>query len=180
MLSSEVLDDVIGAMVEKSAKPTGNIYTAIVNERFYTQFGRVGQSDYRFNAPNDASYLYSKESGKVRMGAEFDGYRIQGNEIIFIPDRALSQEFAEYGYAVFLDTTADIKSGKPGIASFTLEGSEMVDGFVEGLGGRSGNDSGGSISTGVHGSEYHVLGYSCSVVFNPYKSFILKENVYID
>lgn len=179
-LSSNVLDDVIGSMVEKSAKPTGNVYACICNERFYTQFGRVAKDDYRFNAPNDASFLYSKEGGKVRTGAEFDGYMVQGNSIVFIPDRALSQEFAEYGYAVFLDTSADVKTGRPGMASFTLEGNELVDGYVEGLGGRTGKESGKSISTGVHGSEYHIIGYSCAVIFNPYKSFILKENVFID
>jgi hypothetical protein len=74
-------------MVEKSHKPTGNIYVAVTNERFYSQFGRVMKSDYRFNAPNDASYLYSKEAGKVKVGAEFDSYTIQGNTITFIPDR---------------------------------------------------------------------------------------------
>lgn len=56
----------------------------------------------------------------------------------------------------------------------------MVEGHVEGLGGKSGNASSGSFATGVHGSEYHILGYSCAVVFNPYKSFILKENVVIE
>ncbi len=94
-----------------------------------------------------------------------------------MPDRALSQEYPEYGYAVFLDTSADIKSGRPGIATFTLEGNEMTDGYVNGLGGKDGKTSGGDIATGVHGSEYHIIGYSCSVLFNPYKSFILKENI---
>lgn len=70
-----------------------------------------------------------------------------------------------------------MKTGRPGIASFTIEGSEMVDGWVNGLGGRSGKESGRDIATGVHGSEYHIIGYSLTVLFNPYKSFILKENV---
>ncbi len=179
-LSSNVLDDVISAMVEKSAKPTGNMYAVVSNERFYTQFGRVMKDDYRFTSPNDASYMYSKEAGKIKVGAEFDSYTVQGNTISFIPDRALSQEFPDYGYAIFLDTSADMKSGRPGIASFTLAGSEMVDGFVSGLGGRSGKESGREIATGVHGSQYHIIGYSCAVVFNPYRSFILKENIFID
>lgn len=53
--------------------------------------------------------------------------------------------------------------------------SEMIEGRVNGLGGADGKTS-GDVSTGVHGSEYHILGYSCTVVFNPYKSFILKES----
>lgn len=82
-LSSNVLDDVMAAMVEKSAQPTGNIYAVVCNERFYTQFGRIMKSDYRFNAPNDATFLYSKEAGKVKVGTEFDSYSLQGNTITF-------------------------------------------------------------------------------------------------
>lgn len=86
-LSSDVLDDVISAMVEKSHTPTGNIYACVCNEKFYSQFGRVQRADYRFNSPNDATFLYSKEGGKVKVGAEFDSYSIQGNTITFMPDQ---------------------------------------------------------------------------------------------
>jgi len=176
-LTSEVLDDVMASMVEKSDRPTGNIYVVMCNERLYNQFGKIGKSDYRFNAPNDASYLYSKEKGgKVKAGAEFDSYTFQGNTITFIPDRALSQEYDLFGYGIFLDTTADLKTGRPNIASFTVEGSEFIEGYVNGMGGQDGKTS-GTVSSGVHGSEYHILGYSCAVVFVPYKSFILKENI---
>jgi hypothetical protein len=179
-MSSAVLDDILLAMVEKSDRPTGNIYAAIVNERLYNQFGQIMKSDYRFSSPNDATFLYSKaKGGKVRTGAEFDSYTIQGNTLVFIPDRALSQEYDNGGYGVFLDTSADLKTGRPNLAMFTLEGNEMIEGYVEGLGGRDGKTS-GTVSTGVHGSEYHLIGYSVAVLFNPYKSFILKENVVLD
>jgi hypothetical protein len=176
-LSSNVFDDILLAMVEKSDRPTGNTYTALVNERLYSQFGRIMKSDYRFNSPNDGSFLYSKGKGrKVRTGAEFDSYTIQGNTIIFIPDRSLSQEYPAGGYGIFLDTTADMKTGRPNLSMFTLEGNELVEGYVKGLGGTDGKTS-GEVSTGVHGSEYHLIGYSLAVLFNPYKSFILRENI---
>ena len=176
-LSSEVLDDVMNSMVEKSDRPSGNSYVVISNERLWQQFGKIMKSDYRFLSPNDASYMYSKEKGgKVKVGAEFASYTFQGNTITFMPDRALSQEYDNYGFGIFLDTSADLKTGKPNLASFTLDGSEMIEGYVNGLGGQDGKSS-GIVSTGVHGSEYHILGYSAAVLFNPYKSFILKENV---
>ncbi len=176
-LSSTVLDDVMNSMVEKSDRPTGNTYVVVCNERLYQQFGRIMKDDYRFASPNDASYMYSKEKGgKVKTGAEFASYTFQGNTITFMPDRALSQEYDNYGYGIFLDTSADLKTGKPNLASFTLEGSEMIEGYVNGMGGQDGKSS-GTVSTGVHGSQYHILGYSAAVLFNPYKSFILKENV---
>lgn len=176
-LSSEVLDDVLLSLAEKSDKPTGNTYVCICNERLYNQFGRIQKSDYRFAAPNDASFLYSKEKGdKIKVGAEFSSYTFQGNTLTFIPDRALSQEYDGYGFGIFVDTTADLKTGRPNIASFTMEGLEMVDSTVLGVGGADGKTS-GIASTGVHGMEYHIIGYSGVAVFVPYKSFILKENV---
>lgn len=173
----DLLDTVLASMVEKSHKPTGNEYVCVSNERLYTQFGKTRRKDYRFLAPNDASYMYSKETGgKVKVGAEFDSYTFQGNTITFIPDRALSQEFDQGGYAIFLDVTADVKTGRPGMATFTIEGNEMIEGRVLGLGGQDGKTSGSNIATGVHGSEYHLLGYSLAAVFCPYKSFILRES----
>ena len=83
VLASSTLDDVMASMVEKSAKPTGNLYAVMCNERFYSQFGNAMKGDYRFNTPNDASFLYSKEAGKVKVGAEFDSYTVQGNTVSF-------------------------------------------------------------------------------------------------
>ena len=96
-----------------------------------------------------------------------------------MPDRALSQEYPNYGYGIFLDISADLNKGRPNIAAFTLEGSEMVEGKVLGLGGEDGKTS-GNVTSGVHASEYHLIGYGCGVIFVPYRSFIVKENVVID
>lgn len=122
-LSSEILDDILLSMVEKSDRPIGNTYVVLCNERLWSQFGRIMKSDYRFNAPADATYLYSKEKGgNIKTGTTFSSYEMQGNTITFMPDRCLSQEYDKGGYGVFLDTSADMKSGKPNIASFTVEG----------------------------------------------------------
>lgn len=175
-LSSEVFEDVIASMVEKSENPTGNKYACVCNERFWNQFGRVMREDLRFQSPANGAYFYSKASGgDVKVGATFVSYEFQGNEITFMPDRALSQEYDTYGYAVFLDTGRDMASGVPNIASFTLEGAEMLSGNLRGMGGMDGKST-GDIATSVHGSSYHLLGYSCTCVMNPYKSFILKES----
>ena len=175
ILTTDVFGDVMSAMREKSDRPTGNTYAVVCNERLYDQVGTVLESDLRFRAAADGAYFYSKSAaGKVKVGAEFDTYTFQGNTISFMPDRALSQEYAEHGYGLFLDTGADLSSGRPNIAMFTMQGSEIVEGSLIGMGGKSGNTS-GEISTSVHGSQYHLLGYAGSVVFNPYKSFILEE-----
>lgn len=175
ILTSDVFEDVMSAMREKSDRPVGNVYAVVCNERLYDQVGKALQADLRFISQNDGSYFYSKAaSGKVKVGAEFDSYTFQGNTISFMPNRALSQEYPDHGYGIFLDTGADLASGRPNIAMFTLQGSEMITGNLYGMGGKSGNSS-GEISTSVHGSQFHLLGYSGAVVFNPYKSFILEE-----
>jgi len=178
ILTSDVFDDVINAMVEKSDTPLGNTYAVICNERLYQQFGKLMKSDLRFQNPNDGTYFYSKKAaGKVKVGAEFDSYTVQGNTISFMPDRALSQEYPDYAYGIFLDTSADLASGRPNIAMFTLEGSEIVSGNLNGMGGADGKTS-GEISTSVAGSSYHLMGFGGACVFNPYKSFILQESVF--
>ena len=175
ILTSDVFNDVMSAMREKSDRPVGNSYAVVCNERLYDQVGLALKEDLRFISASDGSYFYSKAAGdKVKVGAEFDCYTFQGNEISFMPNRALSQEYPEHGYGIFLDTGADLASGRPNVAMFTLRGSEMISGTLVGMGGISGNAS-GEITTSVHGSQYHLLGYSGAVVFNPYKSFILEE-----
>ena len=175
ILTSTVLSSVMSAMREKSNTPTGNIYAVICNERFYDQVGVLMITDLRFQSASDGAYFYSKAtSGKVKVGAEFNAYTVQGNTITFMPDRALSQEYSEGGYAVFLDTGADLASGRPNVAMFTQKGGEIISGTLHGMGGADGKTS-GEISTPVHGSQYHLMGYAGSVVFNPYRSFILNE-----
>lgn len=177
LLTDEVLDDVMAAMTEKSDSPIGNVYAVVCNERMYTLFGKLMKTDLRFQNPNDGSYFYSMKAGKtVQVGAHFDSYTFQGNTITFMPDRALSQEYPDHAYGIFLDTGADLSSGRPNIAMFTIEGSEMISGNLNGMGGQDGKTS-GVVSTGVAGSQYHLLGFSGAVVFNPYKSFLLEESV---
>jgi len=175
ILTSDVLDDVLSAMREKSDTPTGNTYAVICNERFYDQIGKLMIADLRFQSSADGAYFFSKAAnGKVKVGAEFDTYTFQGNTISFMPDRVLSQEYIDYGYGIFLDTGADLVSGRPNVATFTLQGAEIISGNLAGMGGLDGKTS-GDVATSVHGSQYHLLGYSGAVVFNPYKTFIISE-----
>lgn len=177
VLDSEVLDDVMNAMIEKSDMPTGNTYAVICNERMYQQFGKLMKDDLRFtNGANNETWFWSKGANqKIKVGAHFDSYTFQGNTITFMPDRALSQEYDLHGYGIFLDTGRDLTSGRPNLAMFTLEGSEMISGNINGMGGQNGKTS-GTVSNSLAGSSYHLLGFSGCVLFNPYKSFILEES----
>ena len=167
-------EDGMQTMSQKSDKLIGNTYYVVGNDRFWTQFNRLMKEDLRFQK-TDGAYFYSKKAGKVKVGATFNAYEFAGNTIVVLVDRALSMEYEDRGYAIIVDSSKDPVSGRPNIAMFTLEGSELVSGNLKGLGGTSGKES-GDISTSVHGSSYHVIGYSGVVVFNPYKAFIFEEN----
>ena len=175
VLTSDILDDVMSSMREKSSMTTGNIYAIVCNERMYDLFGKLMRVDLRFESQSDGAWFYSqKKNGKVNVGAHFDTYTFQGNTISFMPDRSLSQEYPEHAYGIFLDTGADLDSGRPNVAMFTVEGCEVLEGSLFGIGGADGKTS-GTVSTSVHGSQYHLLGYSGACVFNPYRSFLLEE-----
>ena len=126
----------------------------------------------------DGAYLYSKEgSSMVKVGATYNAYEFAGNTITFMVNRALSEEYDDRAYALLLDIGKDGTSGRPNLAMFTLEGSEMISGNINGLGGASGKESGGDIASSIHGSSYHLIGYAGAVLFNPYKSVIIEEAV---
>ena len=177
VLTSDLFEDIMAAMTEKSDSPIGNSYVFVVNERLWFQIGKVMKADLRFISPADGSYFWSKQSNsKVKVGAQFDTYTFQGNSISFTVDRSLSQEYPDYGYGFCIDMSPDISTGRPNLATFTKQGAEMLSGTLNGMGGQSGRES-GSIATSIHGSSYHLLGYSGVVVFNPYKSAIISEAI---
>ena len=174
-LTTRHFEDGMQTMAQKSEKLIGNTYYLVVNDKFWTQFNRLMKEDLRFQA-TDGAYFWSKNAGNVKVGATFNAYEFAGNTIVVMVDRALSTEYEDRGYGVMVDGAKDPASGRPNLAMFTLEGSEIVSGNLHGLGGASGKES-GEIATSVHGSSYHVIGYSGIVVFNPYKAFVFEQNI---
>ncbi len=172
--TSNVVDTIIEALTTKANSLTGNTFVFVTNVKLYNDFGRGMKNDDRLKS-TDGTFLYSIKSGKeIEIGGNFKSYTFQGNTIVFTPNKALTDRYPSEGYGVLLDLTPDAKSGKPGLASYTLDGSEMISGSLEGLGGKDGKSS-GVISTPVTGSEFHVVGYSGIILFNPYKSHIVRE-----
>ena len=77
---------------------------------------------------------------------------------------------------IFLDVTQDLTSGRAAMELFTLEGADMITGTLKGLGGVTGKDS-GDIASPLHGYQYTIAGYDGVAVYNPWRSFIMEENV---
>jgi hypothetical protein len=132
-----------------------------VNERLYDQLGRLLKDDLRFNANANGEYYWTNNGGsKIKVGAHYDSYTFQGNTVVFMVDKILSDE---YPYSGFLyQRGVDQTTANSGISMFTLEGREMLSGKLKGMGGFSGKNT--DLATSVDGSEYHLLGYSAVVL----------------
>ena len=178
VLTTRWIEDAMAAMREKSPNSIGNTYAFVVNERLYDQLGRVLREDLRFiGKGNDAHYWTNKDGKKIKVGAHYDSYTFQGNTVVFMVDKILSDEYPSSGYGFCINAGVDQTNSTSGISMFTLEGREMLSGKLRGMGGFSGKENGVDLATSVDGSEYHLLGYSGAVVFNPYNAVIIRESI---
>ena len=174
-LTLEVFRTVIAMLVEKAEKPTGNNFTFIINERMWFLIQDT-LADFLSHNNIDGSYMWSmKANDYIQVGATYNSYKYGGNTVTFVVDRTFSREFGfDKGYALCLDLTADKTNAQPPIAMFTLKGGDFITNKVLGVGGADGLSS-GVVSSPVAGSKIINWGYSSVAVFNPYRSFILRE-----
>ena len=148
----------------------------ICNEKAWQDIQDVLET-YLSQYHTDGTFMWSmKANDYVSVGAAaFDTYRYAGNEISFKVDRTFSREFGyQKGYMLALDLTADKTSAQPPIALFTLKGGDMISNKYKGVGGFTGLE-GGEVASPVAGSKLIMWGYSSLAVFNPYKSYIMRE-----
>ena len=174
-LTIEVFNVVIATLNEKAKNPTGNKYMFICNERMWSLIQQI-LGDFLAKYKTEGTYIYSKQAnGYVKVGATFDSYEYGGNQITFKVDRTFSREYGQdKGYCLCLDLTADATEAEPPIQMFTLKGGDFISNKYIGVGGRNGLSS-GEVSSPVAASKLINWGYSGVGVFNPYRSFILRE-----
>ena len=174
-LTVDAMQTAIGMMNQKAEKATGNKYAFICNEKAWMDVqNKLGA--WLANFKPDGTFLWSKEAnGYYSVGATYNSYNFGGNTITFIVDRTFSREFGnDKGYAMMIDLTADSTSGNPAVAMFTLKGGDFMYNKIAGVGGLDGLSS-GVVSSTVAGSKLVNWGYASIAVFNPYRSFILRQ-----
>lgn len=114
-LTVNVFDKAIMQMNEKAAKPMGNHYVFVCNERMF-QLVQTTLREYLRDWQTTGTFLFSKAAGgDVEVGATYKSYEFMGNTITFQVDRALSREYPTKAYGLFLDLTADKATGTPAI-----------------------------------------------------------------
>lgn len=173
-LTVNVFDTAIMQMNEKAAKPMGNHYVFVCNERMMQQV-QTTLREYLRDWKTTGTFLFSQAAGgDVEVGATYKSYEFMGNTITFQVDRALSREYPNKAYGLFLDMTADVSTGTPAIQMFTFKGGEFITNKLKGVGGFSGLES-GEVFSPVAGSKLINWGYAGVGVFAPYRAFILQE-----
>lgn len=122
----DVFNTIMQTMNEKAEKPTGNKYMFICNEKLWNDI-QLALGGYLHQFKTDGCYMYSKSANDyVKVGATFDTYRFGGNEITFSVDRTFTREYGDKGYGLCIDLTADLASGKPAMAMFSLKGCDVL------------------------------------------------------
>lgn len=170
-MTTDVMDEMMSSMRQKSSKSIGNKYVVIANEKLWDDIQRSLKhylKDWRTNGTT----FFSKEGGNVNIGATFDTYTFAGNEVTFMVDKAMSLEYSDKPYGICIDLTADMVSGKPAMAMYSLKGKEFNRNVLRGVGSIGGEE----ISSPVAASRIVMTGYSSVVVFSPHRSFVISGN----
>ena len=175
-LTMSVLETAIHMLAQKATSPTGNNFMFVINERMWTQLQGI-LSDYLWKFKSTlGSYAWSKKAnGNLTVGTTYDAYEFAGNTITFKVDRTFTREYgSEKGFGMAIDLTADAVSGKPAMEMFTLKNCQFITNKYPGVGGFSGSES-GVVSSPVAASKLINWGIAGVGVYNPWRSFILRE-----
>lgn len=170
-LTVSLFNEMVLALSQKCRQVTGNTFVFVVNIPLWHAVQNV-LSEFLANHKPDGAYVWSKQAnGELKVGATYSAYEFAGNTIILKVDRALTIEYPDKGYGVMIDLTADKTSNRPAIEQFTIDGKELVENTVTGVGIRS-----GEVASPVAGIKWVMSGYAGIAVYNPYRSVILLEN----
>lgn len=170
-LNISLFNDMLNALAQKCRNMTGNTFTFIVNNILWTEMQNV-LSEFLSRHNPDGAYIWSKQAnGYIKLGATYNAYEFAGNTIIIKVDKALSIEYPDKGFGLMIDLTGDKATGRPAIEQFTVEGKEIVENELRGVG-----ISNGPVASPVAGIKWMMSGYAGIAVYNPYRSVILLEN----
>ena len=117
--------------------------------------------------------MYSMQAnGYVKVNPlGYDTYNYLGNTITFTQDRALTEEFGDKGYGILVDLTSGADSGTPAVGMFTVNNHQFVENTISGVGGKKSGD----VASRVAGSHKTIMGVAGVAVFNPYRSYIIRQ-----
>lgn len=129
--------------------------------------------DYLAKFHTDGTFMYSMQAnGYVKVNPNgYDTYQFLGNSITITLDRALTEEFGDKGYGIVVDLSSGAANGTPAIGMFTVDNKQFIENTISGVGGKKS----GEVATRVAGSHKTIMGIAAVAVFNPYRSYIIRQ-----
>lgn len=173
------IEDIINLVVSRKEKKTGNDILVVCNYRMYTHWQTVLDSLLSGRLVNQDNYVEKVNGGKLVLGAEYAGYKVNGNKIVLMEDSAITNRYPEKGYGVIFNMLTETKDGgkKMNIEQISIKGASLFTNKKLGVGGEGGYDS-GIVSSSVHAKEMFAMSYGCAVVNDPYGTVIIQETTY--
>jgi hypothetical protein len=91
VLTTRWLEDIMASMREICK--LYRKYIRVCSERRLYELGRLLKDDLRFNANANGEYYWTNNGGsKIKVGAHYDSYTFQGNTVVFMVDKILSDD----------------------------------------------------------------------------------------
>ena len=177
-ISESILREIIGVIVERRPKKTGNDIVFLVNWKLFQTIQTMLDALVRGRLVPQDAYLKKDNDKKAYMvGTTYCGYEFAGNKIFIMEDSTLTDRYPDRGYGICFNTRVPTKNGedKMNIQQFSIKGFEMFNNDLLGVGGSTGHSS-GPVSSVVHASQSTLMAYRGVAVFDPYSTFIIEEN----
>lgn len=184
-MNLDLMEDVIADMALKMPKRTGNTILWTTGMQGYKEIQRILRAEHKSGWSQAADKYVRTVNGKVRLGAEYDGYEFMGNNIIFSCNNVFDHpanvsptdsegRYLESSKHLVID--ASTYDGVKNIQMIAKNGRSFVTGDLRGVGGEDGMTS-GDVATPLDGSSKIIIGTCGVVLHNPYSSYMLERRV---
>lgn len=185
-LNINLLEDILTDMSLKMPKRTGNTILMTTGAQGYKEFGRIMRAEHKGSwVPDGQSAYVRTKNGKVQLGAEYNSYTFQGNQIVVSANNVFDHpanvspldsegKLLESSKLLFIDMST--YDGVRNLQLIAKDGRSFVTGELDGIGGQDGKTS-GKVATLLDGSAKSIIGTLGVVMHNPYSSYQLEKVV---
>lgn len=175
---------IVHSLNDKRNSYIGNQYLFLCNSKFWQDINELGlKTAYAWKECAEPAIWSKKANGNTggftKLGATFSAFEIEGNEIIFKVDSALSMEYPDKGFAMMLDIKPDALKNRPAIECFSFydgqgKSKEFYSNFLPGVGSKS-VPNGGAVASPLAASTYINVAYSGIGVYMPFLSGFIMQ-----
>lgn len=181
-----LIEDILSDVALRMPKRTGNTILLTTGMQGYKEFGRVMRAEHKgFWSGDSGSAYVSTKNGKVKLGAEYNAFEFQGNQLVVSVNNTFDHPANPSDYdsegrplesSKFLFVDVSSYDGVQNIQMIAKDGRSFVTGELDGVGGQDGKTSGKVAST-IDGSAKILIGTMGVVLHNPYSSYLLEKKI---